>query len=225
MKRSLGTWLLLVILLCLPAPAVTATAPDCLLIRGFWFADGFLLAEPGLMDWHVVAKTPVKLLAQPDLSAPVLAELPSGARAKIEEIAFAACPGRQIIRANMAIASQDGKISLQANDEIKLVCYQGDAVAAYVGEDMVLVDLYGLKLGDQIRPEWRENMGGLQQWLKLVDSDGQSGWTQFFDPVSKRASGRWQHQPKAVGGSHNFNVIVFSEEMPHFQRLPLLTRE
>ena len=194
-----------------------AEPPDVLLVKGFWFADGFLLAEPAQMDWQVIAKTPVKLYTDPSLASAVAGELSPGVRARIQNIAFAAYPGRQIIRATEAVTSSDGKVSLQPGDEIRLVCYQGDAMAAYVGDEMVLVDLYGLKLGDQVRSEWRERLGGLNQWLQLSTPDGKIGWAQFFDPATKSPRGRWQQQPHAAGGSHNFNVIVFSEEMPHFR--------
>lgn len=223
--RIFAGLLLLLLLATGPLPVSAAAAPDVVLLKGFWFADGFLADDPRYLDWQVQPQLTVKLYESPSLTAPVVGELQPGDRARIHDIAFEAYPGQQVIRAKSAATSRDGKVSVRPGDAIRLVCYQGDAIAAYVQDELVLVDVYGLKLTDQIRPEWRDRLGGLNQWLQLWAPDGTVGWAQFFDPTTKSARGRWQRQPRPVGGSHNFNVIVFSNEMPHFQRGNLLTND
>jgi hypothetical protein len=201
-------------------------APDsskAVLIKGFWFADGVLADDPRNMSWQGIPDQPVTLYAGPSLMTAIVGELATGTRAGILDIAFEAYPVLQQIRATATATSSDGLIRVEAGDRIRLVCYLGDAAAAYIGDELVLVDIYELKLRDQIRPEWRDTLSGDNQWLQLRTPEGKEGWAKFYAEGSRSARGRWRIQPRAVGGSSNFNVIVFSDEMPHFQRLPLLT--
>ncbi len=212
-------------LLLTTVPAVEALAqetPKVVLLAGFWFADGFLAEDPRYMDWQVIPAQPVTLYEGPSLTATSIGQLLPDTRARIHNIAFESYHGRQEVKATASATSQDGRIQVKKGDVLKLVCRMGDAMAALVDGELVLVDVYGMKLRDQIRPEWRNRLNGENQWLQLWTPEGKVGWVKFYSPGTQSSRGRWRIQPHAAGGSGNFNTIVFSEKMPSFQRLPLL---
>lgn len=193
------------------------------LLKGFWFGDGFLADDPRYTDWYVIPLQAVKLYESPSLTTSIVGEMPAGAKGRIHDIAFEAYPDFHKIRVNTAASSKDGLIRLEPGSVVGLVCFQGDALASYVGDDLVLLDVYGLKLRDQIKPEWRFRLSGANQWLQLWTPEGKVGWVRFYGDLEESARGRWQIQPRAVGGGSNFNSIVFSDTLPQFQRLPYVT--
>ena len=225
MKRAVWLVLLVVVLLSGGMKATSASVPDVVLIKGFWFADGILADELRSMECFVIPNQAVRLYEGPSLTTSMIAEIAPGTMARLREIAFEAYPGQHAIRATAAVKSLDGRISLEPGDIIRLVSFQGDAMAAYVGDELVLVDVYGLKLNDQIRPEWKEKLRGGNQWLLLGTPDGKEGWTRFYADGVSGTRGRWKIQPRAAGGSGNFNSIIFADAMPRFQRLPLVANK
>lgn len=200
--------------------AEAAEAPDVILMKGFWFADGYLADDPRYMDWQVIPEQSVRLYESASLTAPTVGELVAGVPVRIHDIAFEAYPGLQQIRAVVAGSSRDGRVRIEPGDIIRLVCYMGDAMAAYVGDELVLVDLYELKLEDQVKPEWRARLYGANQWLQLWTPEGKAGWARFYADGQDSSRGRWRIQPRAAGGQGKFNTIVFSSEQPRFQGQP-----
>ncbi|MDR3573869.1 MAG: hypothetical protein P4L50_08410 [Anaerolineaceae bacterium] len=67
--------------------------------------------------------------------------------------------------------------------------------------------------------------GANRQWLKVRDGQGLTGWCKFAPVDGAPPKGRWRIQPRAAGGSANFNGIVFSDDQPAFQQLPILSTE
>lgn len=215
----------ILVLLLAGVPSAGASAPESpkvVLLTGFWFADGSLADDPRYMDWHVIPAQPVLLYEYPSLTAAIIGQLLPDTRARIHNIAFEAYPGLQEIKATAPAATRDGRIQVEKGDVLKLVCRMGDAMAAFVAGELVLVDVYGMNLLDQIRPDWKNRLNGDNQWLQLWTPEGKSGWAKFYSPGTQSSRGRWRIQPQAAGGSSNFNTIVFAEKMPAFQGLPLL---
>ena len=200
--------------------AEAAEAPDVILMKGFWFADGYLADDPRYMDWQVIPEQSVRLYESASLTAPTVGELVAGVPVRIHDIAFEAYPGLQQVRAVVSGSSRDGRVRIEPGDIIRLISYMGDAMAAYVGDELVLVDLDELKLQDHVKPEWRSRLYGANQWLQLRSSKGKVGWARFYADGQDSFRGRWRIQPRAAGGRDNFNTIVFSPEQPRFQGQP-----
>ena len=223
MKRTLCVLVLvLALLVCglqITAAAETET-PKVILMKGFWFADGYLADDPRFMDWQVIPEQSVRLYESPSLTTPIVGELVAGVPVRIQDVAFEAYLGLQQLRAVVPGSSKDGRVRIEPGDIIRLVCYMGDAMAAYIGDELVLVDLYELKLEDQVRPEWQARLYGANQWLQLWTPDGKAGWARFYADGQNTSRGRWRIQPRAAGGRSNFNTIVFSPEQPRFQGQP-----
>lgn len=221
MKRTIcafGLGLALLISgLQITAAAATET-PNVILMKGFWFADGYLADDPRYMDWRVIPEQSVRLYESASLTAPIVGELVAGVPVRIHDIAFEAYPGLQQVRAVVPGSSKDGRVRIEPGDMIRLICYMGDAMAAYIGDELVLVDLRQLKLQDQLKPEWRARLYGANQWLQLWSPEGKVGWARFYADGQDSSRGRWRIQPRSAGGRSNFNTIVFSSESPQFQR-------
>ena len=191
--------------------------PNAVLLKGFWFTDGFLADDPRYMDWQVVAKQPVPLYQSPSLTTSIVGELKPGDRVRVQDIAFEAYPGLQQVRATGPAQSADGKIRIREGDRLGLVCNAGEFAFAFVGEELALVDLSALKLRDQVLPEWRDRLSGANQWLQLWTPEGKAGWAKFYASGSQTVRGRWQEAPNVAGRWMNFNAIVFSDSAPSFQ--------
>jgi hypothetical protein len=223
MKRTICI-LGLVLALLVSGLQISAAAaneePKVILMKGFWFADGYLADDPRYMDWQVIPEQSVRLYESASLTTSIIAELVAGVPVRIQNIALEAYPGLQQIRAVVSGSSKDGRVQIAPGDIISLICYMGDAMAAFIGDELVLVDLHELKLHDQVQPEWRARLYGANQWLQLWTPEGKVGWARFYADGQDSSRGRWRIQPRAVGGRSNFNTIVFSPELPRFQRLP-----
>ena len=200
--------------------AAAAEAPKAILMKGFWFADGYLADDPRYMDWQVIPEQSVRLYESASLTTSIVGELVAGVPVRIQDIAFEAYPGMQQVRAVVSGSSKDGQIRIIPGDVISLVCYMGDAMSAYIGDQLVLVDLHELKLQDQVKPEWRTRLYGANQWMLLGTPDGKFGWARFYADGQESSRGRWRIQPRAAGGRSNFNTIVFSTKPPRFQGQP-----
>ena len=223
MKRTicvLGLVLALFVIGLQTTAAAGTEAPNVILMKGFWFADGYLADDPRYMDWQVIPEQSVRLYESASLTAPIVGELVAGVPVRIHDIAFEAYPGLQQVRAVVSGSSRDGRVRIEPGDIIRLVCYMGDAMAAYIGNELVLVDLYELKLEDQVKPEWRARLYGANQWLQLWTPEGKAGWARFYADGQDSSRGRWRIQPRAAGGQGKFNTIVFSSEQPRFQGQP-----
>lgn len=200
--------------------AAVVEAPNVILMKGFWFADGYLADDPRYMDWQVIPEQSVRLYESASLTAPIVGELVAGVPVRIHDIAFEAYPGLQQVRAVVPGSSRDGRVRIEPGDIIRLISYMGDAMAAYIGDELVLVDLDELKLQDQVKPEWQTRLYGANQWLQLRSPEGKVGWARFYADRQNSSRGRWRIQPHAAGGRGNFNTIVFSQEQPRFQGQP-----
>lgn len=226
MKLQRTIFVALIFFLMVSAVPVGALSVEVsgVLLRGFWFADGYLADDPRYMDWQVIANEKVLLYKHPDETSPVTGELPAGARARIQDIAFMAFPEAQVVTAGAAGKSVDGTIQVHPGTSLRLVCFMGDALAGFVGQELVLLEIEGLRLMPQVRPEWRRRMSGQNQWLYLIPLQGEAGWARFRGDGAQGGR-RWQPQPRAVGGASNFNAIVFADKNPEFQRLPYVSAE
>jgi len=223
MKRTICLVGLVVAMLVSGLPITAAAATDAskvILMKGFWFADGYLADDPRYMDWQVIPEQSVRLYESASLTTSIVGELVAGVPVRIHDVAFVAYPGLQQIRAVVPGSSRDGRVRIEPGDIIRLVCYMGDAMAAYIGDELVLVDLYELKLQDQVRPEWRARLYGANQWMQLWTPEGKTGWARLYGDGQDSSRGRWRIQPRAAGGRNNFNAIVFSPEQPRFQGQP-----
>jgi len=193
------------------------------LLKGFWFADGFLTDDPRYMDWVVIPNQEIILYESPSLTSSIVTSLAAGSQARLQDIAFEAYPDYLRIKAIVPAISNNGKIAIERGDAIGLICYMGDAMAAYVGNQLVLLDIQMFKVHEQVRPEWRSRLLGANQWLQIFTEEGKTGWARFYNDNQNYSRGRWQTHPQAVGGTSNFNTIIFSSRRPSFEQPTQLT--
>jgi hypothetical protein len=189
------------------------------LLKGFWYGDGYLADDPRYMDWYVIPSRPVNVYSHPSFTTMIIGEIAAGTRTRIRDIAMEAHPDWFVVSAPAAMSTQDGRITVSKGEPLGLICYIWEGMAVYVRDEVVYVETFAPEFRGLISQEWQSKLnGGSNQWLQVDLPDGAVGW-------APRADGQpqlWRGQPKAVGGSANFNTIVFSDERPRFMDMPTL---
>jgi len=220
MVRKLSLLTIVVLLLMLSMQAAWAAAPDlpkAVILKGFWYGDGFLADDPRYMDWYVIPTRPVKLYSDPSRTTAITGEIAAGTRVRIRDIALEAHPGWYVINAPAPMSTADGRIKVTAGEPLGLVCYSDGGMAVYIRGEVVFVDIFAPEFRGLVSVEWQSKMNGSNnQWLQVDTPDGLTGWV----PRNDGRPSLWKGQPNAAGASANFNPIVFSDEMPRFMDMP-----
>lgn len=185
--------------------------PETYIMDNYWFYGGYLAENLREAGFRVIPEQPILLYETWDSASAVVGTLQPGEESKLLGITYVAHPGKEIIEVKKRLLSTDGKTVLQPGTTLGFLSQISDCAAVYYDNTLAFVSLEAL--GESVTSLRQFGRGADRQWLYLDNGQGVAGWGQF-----SKVKHRWRIQPNPAGGSQDFNVILFGDHMPEFQR-------